>query len=189
MSLVFTGILKLSLGIFLVIYYAAYILSLIFLGLLQRILMKSYRYMKKLVEQGIFGRWIIFIVWFQIGLFDLGFEGPKFTWKWPQYLNDHIRARLDKVLSSASFSQLFLDFVAKSTSVNHSDHLVLYIFISHTSVSSSSRLPRPKWFESHWIKANECHDFLEKLWTPDTHHTVDYVKSNIGLFWIIFSME
>lgn len=39
-----------------------------------------------------------------VGLFELGFEGPKFTWKGPKYGADYIRANLGKGLSSTNFS-------------------------------------------------------------------------------------
>lgn len=48
-----------------------------------------------------------------LGLFYLGFDGPKFMWKGPKYLDDHIRARLDRGLASIAFSYLFLDYVVK----------------------------------------------------------------------------
>lgn len=72
------------------------------------------------------------------GLFDLRFDGSKFTWKGSTLLNDHIRARLDRGLASASFSQLFPDCVVKSTLENHFDHLALCVYLSYASMSSYS---------------------------------------------------
>lgn len=78
-------------------------------------------------------------------LFDLGFEGPKFTWKRPKFLNDRIRASSDWALTFASFSELFPDCVVKPTLVNQFDHLALYVYLSYASVSfSSDKRQRPK---------------------------------------------
>lgn len=47
------------------------------------------------------------------GLFDLSFVGPN--WKWQQEVDDYIRARLDRGLTSINFSQLFLSCSVHNT--------------------------------------------------------------------------
>lgn len=45
---------------------------------------------------------------------------------------------------------------------------------------SLRRKRRPKHFEAHWMKNNECFKAFDKLWIPDPHPSVDSVCSNLG---------
>lgn len=68
-------------------------------------------------------------------LFYLGFEGPKLTSKGSKFQNYHIRARLDRGLTPASFSQTFPACRICNTSVNHSYHLALSIHLIQSTNS------------------------------------------------------
>lgn len=41
------------------------------------------------------------------GLFDLGYEEPKYTWKGPREKSDHIQAGLDRGLAITHFLKFF----------------------------------------------------------------------------------
>lgn len=68
----------------------------------------------------------------------------------------------------------------QTTSVSHSDHLVLLISLTNTSVIQTCKKTTPKRFEPHWIKEDECLEVFDKLWIPDPSSSVDSVRINFG---------
>lgn len=96
-------------------------------------------------------------------------------------MNDHIKARLDRGLVFASFSQLFPTFSVCTTLVNHADHLALSIHLFQNSNSCTRRKSKLKRFDPHWMKEEECLEFFYKLWSLDPNPWADYVRTNFKL--------
>lgn len=76
-----------------------------------------------------------------IGLSDLGYEGPKFTWKGPEQGSDFILARLDRGLVCFFFSNLSFCTVL-NTSVSHPDHLALIISLFQSPICRNRNNPK-----------------------------------------------
>lgn len=114
------------------------------------------------------------------GLFDLGFDGPKFTWKGLNQGTDYIKDRLDHIFATTYFSQVFLTFFVKNTSVSRSDHLSLILHLENSTDATLRKCHRVKRFEPHWRKDEDCTVFFEKLWLPESHPSSDSIRSNIG---------
>lgn len=112
--------------------------------------------------------------------FYLGFEGPKFTWKGPKVANDHIWARLDRRFASTSFSQLFPSCKVQTKSVNHFDQLALHISLFNISANHTGRKYRPKRFEPHWTKEEECLEFFDNFWILENYPTAGSVRTNLS---------
>lgn len=93
---------------------------------------------------------------------------------WPSY----------STLTSAYFSQLFLTCSVRNTMVSYSNHLATIITLNQVSCSSGSLRPKSKRFEPHWIKDEECVDFFNKLWLPDS--SLLQILLEQTLFWITF---
>lgn len=113
-----------------------------------------------------------------IGLFNLGYEDLKFTWKGEKASNDYIHAHLDRDLFSLSLSQIFPSCMVHNTSTRHSDTLALFIRLSSISNFCDPWKTRPKCFELHWTKDEECFDFFDKLWLPDPSSSAYVARSN-----------
>lgn len=104
----------------------------------------------------------------------------EFTWKGPREGVDHIKARLDRGLATALFSQIFPTCTVQNTSVSHSNHLALVLCLQQASSAQSSRVKRVRCFEPHWTKDEDFMEFFEKLWFLDNHPFIDVIHSNLG---------
>lgn len=89
-----------------------------------------------------------------------------------------MRACLDRGLASARFSQNFPTCHVCTASVNHSDHLSLSIPLFQSINSCTCQKSKPKRFEPHWMKKEECLTFFDKLWLPDPNPSKDSVRTN-----------
>lgn len=92
--------------------------------------------------------------------FHFTYEGLKFICKAHRSGSDFIRVRLDISLIFASFSQIFPSCTVHNTLVGYSDHLALVIHLSPAPNPYVHKKPRPKWFEPHWLKNEECMEYL-----------------------------
>ncbi|KAK6124569.1 hypothetical protein DH2020_041687 [Rehmannia glutinosa] len=98
-------------------------------------------------------------------MFDLGFEGPPFTWS-RLLLSPHTqRARLDRAICNQLWYDLF-----PWTRVNHcptffSDHSLLHIQVQsrnpHLLRKNRRRVFR---FEAFWVKTKECEEIIKQHW-------------------------
>ncbi|KAK4282132.1 hypothetical protein QN277_013544 [Acacia crassicarpa] len=100
----------------------------------------------------------------ECGLSDMGFQGPRFTWKGPK-LPDHSRLfeRLDRAFGNARmFSELSGCFIKVLTRTSYSDHNPLMLqFQDELRVN----LPRPFKFEAMWLSHESFDSFLLDNWS------------------------
>lgn len=108
-----------------------------------------------------------------MGLFDLGYVGPKFTWKGKKTSTDYVQARLDRGLIFTHFSQI-------CPSCRTLESPALVICLASDFNSNNHRKSSPRCFEPHWIKDEDCLDFFYKLWLLDPAPSTDVVRSNVN---------
>ncbi|KAI5662020.1 hypothetical protein M9H77_21343 [Catharanthus roseus] len=80
----------------------------------------------------------------------------------------------------ANYIQIFPTCSLVTTSVSHSDHLALILYLESCIDVSLRNFHRIKRFEPHWTKDEDCVGIFEKLWLPDPRPSVDSIRSNIG---------
>ncbi|CAN6557042.1 unnamed protein product [Malus baccata var. baccata] len=97
-------------------------------------------------------------------LFDLGFNGPTFTWRGLRY-GEWVEERLDRVLVNDFWQDLWPNSSVTHGTVLASDHCPLLI---------KSDLDGPKGrklfrFETFWAKEEECQSLVRSCWAHRQH--------------------
>ncbi|CAN6559258.1 unnamed protein product [Malus baccata var. baccata] len=97
-------------------------------------------------------------------LFDLGFNGPTFTWRGLRY-GEWVEERLDRVLVNDFWQDLWPNSSVTHGTVLASDHCPLLI---------KSDLDGPKGrklfrFEAFWAKEEECQNLVRSCWAHRQH--------------------
>lgn len=122
------------------------------------------------------------ISWFQdriddCKLLDLGFLGPKFTWKGPQLHGcTRLFERLDRALANISFVSAFPECAVKVLpKTSFSDHNPLSISLQ--SNFSNKKDPKPFRFEAMWLSHDSFKSFLQDQW-----NNLDKLESNLYSF-------
>ncbi|KAK6144547.1 hypothetical protein DH2020_021367 [Rehmannia glutinosa] len=118
-----------------------------------------------------------------LGMFDLGFEGPKFTWNRIAISPSTQRARLDRAVCNTAWHDVF-----PWSRVNHypsffSDHAAIHIQIRNKDPSTQRpRKKRPFRFEALWVRTSDCEEVIKNSWDSDVHSLLDNIKNcSIGL--------
>ncbi|OVA14685.1 Endonuclease/exonuclease/phosphatase [Macleaya cordata] len=88
----------------------------------------------------------------QVGLLDLGFVGPTFTWYNGQNGWARIHKRLDRALGNSDLTSLFPNVLVEHLAPVRSDHAPITISTS-PSVKSLSKTFR---FFNLWLKEDNC---------------------------------
>ncbi|XP_028776957.1 uncharacterized protein LOC114733630 [Neltuma alba] len=111
---------------------------------------------------------------------DLGFKGPRFTWKGPQnFSGGGLFERLDRALASLNFLNAFPDSIVNVLPcTKFSDHNSLILLLSELPVSKSSK---PFRFEAMWLEHETFKDFLIDAWkqSDDLNNTLNDLKDSI----------
>ncbi|KAM2712281.1 hypothetical protein EV1_032304 [Malus domestica] len=93
-------------------------------------------------------------------LMDLGFIGPKFTWRGMRYGN-LVEERLDRAAVNFLWQNLWPHTSVIHETVIGSDHCPIVVQ-SQPSASKGKRLFR---FEAFWAKEEDCKDLVTKCWS------------------------
>lgn len=92
-------------------------------------------------------------------LLDLGFKDPPFTWNNNRKGIHNIRERLDRVLITYDWFNLFPKASITHIPVCMSDHLALVLDLRGPNV----RPKRPFRFQTMWCMSPNCETWLEEL--------------------------
>lgn len=84
---------------------------------------------------------------------DFAFEGNQFTWEKGRGTCGWVREKLDRILVSEDWSELFEGVKACSFEVISSDHLPIAIW--HIPIVYKKRIRSFK-FENLWIRERQC---------------------------------
>lgn len=96
---------------------------------------------------------------FDTGLVDLGFKGPTFTWNNRQDVSKAIFQRLDRVLSTMQWTQLFPMAYVNHLPRLHSDHAPILLRTQNKPLQ-----PRNFKIETWWFNHQGFHDACAISW-------------------------
>ncbi|XP_019159671.1 PREDICTED: uncharacterized protein LOC109156272 [Ipomoea nil] len=95
------------------------------------------------------------------GLFDFGFGGCQFTWERGRGTDRWVREKLDRVLVSDGWRDMFLRVSARSLDGSTSDHLPIFLTVDVGNQFSYTRKPR---YENCWERNPDCSGVVEREW-------------------------
>lgn len=105
---------------------------------------------------------------------DLGFRGPKYTWKNRQQGQNNIRVRMDRVVANGQFSKLFGDVDFENIITTSSDHFVVHLSISkHEGKGTGQTIGHNFRYEAAWCRALGYLETVERSWTQGLAGTKD----------------
>ena len=93
---------------------------------------------------------------------DIGFVGPKFTWIYQRADDTQIKERLDRVLATSKWLDLFPATKLYHQSTSASDHSMLLLRLMASS--KRKRVKRCFKFESMWLKESSCEEVVRSTW-------------------------
>uniref|UniRef100_A0A803PCD7 DUF4283 domain-containing protein n=1 Tax=Cannabis sativa TaxID=3483 RepID=A0A803PCD7_CANSA len=114
----------------------------------------------------------------RVGLIDLGFQGPCFTWAKdrnnPNNGGSSKRARLDRGLVNSDWRILFPNTIVKHLSSNGSDHRPLVLDTSGGACCKSRTFK----YENMWARDPRCFWIVKDAWAQRLHHhpMIDFHK-------------
>ncbi|XP_031107295.1 uncharacterized protein LOC116011981 [Ipomoea triloba] len=95
------------------------------------------------------------------GLSDFAFHGCQFTWERGRGTGNWVREKLDRVLVSGSWRDMFPGARAWSVEGGCSDHMPIHLVTQKACRTSYVRRPR---YENAWGKLPECKGIVERVW-------------------------
>lgn len=95
------------------------------------------------------------------GLSNFEFDGHQFTWERGRGTQNWVQEKLDRVLVSGGWRDIFLNAKARSLEGGSSDHMPLFLETNSAGVRRFRRRPR---FENSWGKNPECRMVTERAW-------------------------
>ena len=99
-----------------------------------------------------------------IGLIDLGFFGPKFTWARGLHPATRKEARLDRALCNTEWRLKFQEGAVRHLIRACSDHSPL--LISTGSIKQSTSHNRPFRFQAAWTTHKQFENLVKMKWCP-----------------------
>ncbi|XP_019177735.1 PREDICTED: uncharacterized protein LOC109172940 [Ipomoea nil] len=95
------------------------------------------------------------------GLYDFPFEGYQFTWDRGRGTSNWVREKLDRILVSGNWQDLFPGARAWSVEGSNSDHMPLLLKTNTLGRQGFRRRPR---FGNSWGSIPECREVVESAW-------------------------
>ena len=97
----------------------------------------------------------------ECGFQDMGYVGPKFTWYNRRSDGERIRLRLDTVLSTADWMELYRTSKVFHIVDSTSEHCALLLTDQQ---ASPNRGKRQFHFEAAWIRYEKCKEIIQEVW-------------------------
>ncbi|XP_019154595.1 PREDICTED: uncharacterized protein LOC109151131 [Ipomoea nil] len=106
--------------------------------------------------------------WNQVGL-DFGFSGYQYTWERSKGTHLWVEAKLDRVLTSDSWSDLFPMAKAESITTAKSDHMPLLL----QSLPRAPPIHNTGFrFENLWLREAHCRNIMIESWSNTHGHSL-----------------
>lgn len=102
------------------------------------------------------------------GLFDLGFEGCKFTWSNNRSAPETVSCRLDRVCANTQVRHGFPSAHVSHIKQPRSDHIPIFLQLDKSLAQHPEMRCRPFCFESMWVRRNDCEKIVRKVWEEDS---------------------
>ncbi|KAK6151882.1 hypothetical protein DH2020_014517 [Rehmannia glutinosa] len=113
-----------------------------------------------------------------LNMFDLGFEGPIFTWDRLSIHPFTQRARLDRATSNPSWRDLFPWSRVSHLPAFFSDHSLIHIQIRNRDPNVfRGHKRRPFHFEALWVRVKDCKDVIKNNWNDSPGPLPDKLKN------------
>ncbi|CAL9011975.1 unnamed protein product [Prunus brigantina] len=96
----------------------------------------------------------------KMSLFDLGFNGPSFTWRGRARNGDLIQERIDCALENATWKSVWPNTIVSHGVVLGSDHCPLIINTNPRRYICKKLFK----FEAYWAKEDDSYDLVERSW-------------------------
>ena len=97
----------------------------------------------------------------ECGFQDMGYVGPKFTWCNRRSDEERIRLRLDRVLTTVDWMELYRTSRVFHIVDSTSDHCALLLTDQQ---ASPIRGKRRFHFEAAWIRYEKCKEIIQEVW-------------------------
>lgn len=88
---------------------------------------------------------------------DFAFSGYQFTWDRSKGTPQWVEAKLDRILATDTWCDLFPNARADSVTTAKSDHMPLYLQILPPTIPNPKSMFR---FESLWLREAHCRDIM-----------------------------
>lgn len=92
------------------------------------------------------------------GLFDLGYQGNKFTWNNGRPGVEFVQERIDRVCANGERNVLFPRSYVVHLPASYSDHIPIMLAI-HASNVGNRKKNTPRRFEEKWASHQECRHY------------------------------
>ncbi|XP_031116528.1 uncharacterized protein LOC116020187 [Ipomoea triloba] len=112
------------------------------------------------------------------GLKDFAFEGYQYTWERCKGSPNWVEAKLDRILISDSWGDLFSNARASSITTPKSDHMSLHLQILPPPMPSPRIRHR---FENLWLRDAHCWEIMIESWSKSHGQNRPLWKSNLDL--------
>lgn len=119
------------------------------------------------------------------GLRDFGFEGHQFTWEKSRGMARWVEEKLDRILVTDDWIELFGEAKASSVEAACSDHLPLVLWpVPSIRFAACKRFC----FENVWLKEEQCRDIIVHSWNTngnlDIMSKITICSNNVGV-WVV----
>ncbi|XP_031124299.1 uncharacterized protein LOC116026992 [Ipomoea triloba] len=107
------------------------------------------------------------------GLRDFKFEGYQYTWEQSKGTPNWVEAKLDRILTSDTWCELFPSAKATSVIVSKSDHLPLFLeVLPNNNHRQKARFK----FENLWLRDNTSREIMIESWSRSSGlHLMDRI--------------
>lgn len=103
------------------------------------------------------------------GLRDFGFNGYQFTWERSKGTPQWVEAKLDRILNTDSWCDLFPNAKAESITTARSDHMPLHLQILPPDIPNPKSVFR---FENLWLREAHCREIMIESWSKTYGQTL-----------------
>lgn len=97
-------------------------------------------------------------------LFDLGYVGQRYTWSNGRAGEQRTKLRLDRIVASESWMDIFSEASVHHVSMSISDHCLLSLFLHRRQPRKPAR--KRFFFEAMWVREAGCREIIEEVWDP-----------------------
>nr|XP_023887421.1 uncharacterized protein LOC111999528 [Quercus suber] len=98
-------------------------------------------------------------------LIDLGFIGQKYTWCNGRGREQRTKIRLDRMVATEEWMNLFPEARVRHVAMSISDHCLLMLNLKRKQ--NQKRGSKRFFFEAMWTRDERCREIIEGAWEPD----------------------
>ena len=116
----------------------------------------------------------------QCRLEDLGFTGNWFTWERGNVVENNVRERLDGVVASRGWREIFSNFLVKHATRFALDHCAIVIDTEECKERTIQKVKRKFRFKAMWSKEEDCVDIIKEAWGNNDDSSMEENMQKIG---------